>query len=273
MPVAAPVGPAREATPAPVEAPIVVASLDLPAARSMEDEPVAVSAPLIFEAPVPDKIPPLTGLPEMAPSAAVPAGSAAAAPEADSATVALPKPDELSANVWAHLLNPKPQLTPAQLLDLHDKTYDKAETCLAQAVYFEARDQPTKGQEAVAQVVLNRVFSPYYPKDVCSVVYQNAHHYLGCQFTFACDGKPEAIHEHGAWVRANRVARAMLAAKVWLPDVAKATHYHAAYVRPYWIREMKVMVRYGIHTFYRPRNWGDGSGEPSWGPAKKSVKS
>ena len=24
---------------------------------------------------------------------------------------------------------------------------------------------------------------------------------------------------------------------------------------------MKVMVRYGLHTFYRPRNWGDGSNE------------
>jgi hypothetical protein len=37
---------------------------------------------------------------------------------------------------------------------------------------------------------------------------------------------------------------------------------------------MRVMVRYGLHTFYRPRNWGDGSNEPSWGAgAKKSAKS
>ena len=32
------------------------------------------------------------------------------------------------------------------------------------------------------------------------------------------------------------------------------------------------MVRYGIHTFYRPRNWGDGSNEPHWGTATNSVK-
>ena len=142
---------------------------------------------------------------------------------------------------------------------MQGKDYDKAEKCLAQAIYFEARNEPARGQQAVAQVVLNRVFSPYYPKDVCSVVYQNAHRHLSCQFTFACDGKPESVNERGAWARANRIAKQTLDAKVWLPEVNKATHYHAAYVRPNWIRDMKVMVRYGLHTFYRPRNWGDGS--------------
>ena len=155
---------------------------------------------------------------------------------------------------------------------MHGKDYDKAEKCLAQAVYFEARNEPARGQQAVAQVVLNRVFSPYYPKDVCSVVYQNAHRHLSCQFTFACDGKPEAVNERGAWARANRIAKQTLDAKVWLPEVNKATHYHAAYVRPNWIRDMKVMVRYGLHTFYRPRNWGDGSNEAHWGTAANSVK-
>jgi len=67
---------------------------------------------------------------------------------------------------------PKPPLSPAQRLELQGKEYDKAEKCLAQAIYFEARNEPARGQQAVAQVVLNRVFSPYYPKDVCSVVYQ-----------------------------------------------------------------------------------------------------
>lgn len=122
-------------------------------------------------------------------------------------------------------------------------------------------------------MVLNRVFSPYYPKDVCSVVYQNAHRHLSCQFTFAYDGKPEAVNERGAWTRANRIAKQTLDAKIWLPEVNKATHYHAAYVRPNWIRDMNVMVRHGLHTFYRPRNWGDGSDEAHWATASDSVKS
>jgi hypothetical protein len=175
--------------------------------------------------------------------------------------------------VFITLPKPKPPLSPAQRLELHGKDYDRAEKCLAQAIYFEARNEPVRGQQAVAQVVLNRVFSPHYPKDVCSVVFQNAHRHLSCQFTFACDGKPESIRERGAWARAQRIARETLDANIWLPDVNKATHYHAAYVKPRWIRDMKVMVRHGLHTFYRPRNWGDGSNEAKWGTPSNSVKS
>jgi spore germination cell wall hydrolase CwlJ-like protein len=182
-----------------------------------------------------------------------------------SATTDTPSEDEYPKTVTVYLPLPKPPMSPAQLLDLHDTEYDKAQKCLAQAIYFESRAEPVRGQQAVAQVVLNRVFSPYYPKDVCSVVYQNAHRHLSCQFTFACDGKPEAINERGAWARANRIARQALDAKVWLPEVAKATHYHATYVRPNWISDMKMLVKTGVHIFYRPRNWGDGAKEQGWG--------
>ena len=41
--------------------------------------------------------------------------------------------------------------------------------CLAQNIYFEARDQPTVGQMAVAYVVLNRVHHPAWPDTVCEV--------------------------------------------------------------------------------------------------------
>ena len=155
-------------------------------------------------------------------------------------------------------------LTPAEHLGLAGKERVRAEKCLSQAIYFEARNEPVRGQVAVAQVVLNRVFSPYYPKDVCSVVYQNAHRLLSCQFTFACDGHPETIRERGAWSRAQRIAKQALDHKVWLPEVAKATHYHAVYVHPYWVREMKKMVRHGRHIFYRPWKWRDGADEPGW---------
>jgi spore germination cell wall hydrolase CwlJ-like protein len=255
------------------------------------DAPRIIPAPLVFEEPKLADIKPLQAMPEIAPvepvaaSPAPPAAMNVARPiettpeppapkPMQQAMLAAPEAFEFPQTAMLPMPLAKPPLTPAQRLDLQGKEYDKAEKCLAQAIYFEARDEPQRGQMAVAQVVLNRVFSPYYPKDVCSVVYQNASHFLGCQFTFACDGKPESIREYGAWARANRIAKEALAAQIWLPDVAKATHYHAAYVRPRWIRDMRVMVRYGLHTFYRPRNWGDGSNEPAWGAgAKKSVKS
>jgi spore germination cell wall hydrolase CwlJ-like protein len=165
------------------------------------------------------------------------------------------------------LPRPRPPLTPAQELGLEGKERAKAEKCLANAIYFEARNEPVRGQIGVAQVVLNRVFSPYYPGDVCGVVYQNAHRRLACQFTFACDGIPDIVREKGPWIRAQHIAKQALDSQVWLPDVAKSTHYHATYVRPRWVREMRKMVKLGQHIFYRPHRWGNGEDEAGWGVA------
>jgi len=157
--------------------------------------------------------------------------------------------------------------TPAERLGLAGPKRAKAEKCLANAVYFEARSEPVRGQIAVAQVVMNRAFSGYYPNDVCGVVYQNAHRHLACQFTFACDGIPDVVTDQESWSRAQRIARETLEGKLWLPEIAKSTHYHASYVSPYWVRAMKKNSKIGLHHFYRPRKWGDGSDAPSWGSA------
>jgi spore germination cell wall hydrolase CwlJ-like protein len=162
--------------------------------------------------------------------------------------------------------------SPAERLALSGPARAKAEKCLANAVYFESRDEPVRAQIAVAQVVMNRVFSPFYPNDVCSVVYQNAHRHLACQFTFACDGVPDVVTEPDAWLRAKHIARDMLDGKLWMPEVAKSTHYHDSWARPNWVGEMKKMDRLGGLIFYRPRAWGDGSGEPVWGDAKTTAE-
>ncbi len=184
-----------------------------------------------------------------------------------------PQPNE---NIGGESIASKGQVTgddqrpksPAERLALSGKPRAKAEKCLANAVYFESRDEPVRAQIAVAQVVMNRVFSPFYPKDVCGVVYQNAHRHLACQFTFACDGHEGPITEPYAWSRAQRIARDVLDGKLWMPDVAKSTHYHDSWARPNWIGEMKRMDRLGGLIFYRPRRWGDGAEAPSWGNAK-----
>jgi spore germination cell wall hydrolase CwlJ-like protein len=165
----------------------------------------------------------------------------------------------------------KRPMSPAERLKLDGKARSKAEKCLAEAVYFEARGEPVRGQIAVAQVVLNRAFSGYYPHTVCGVVYQNSHRHLACQFTFACDGIPDVIREPDAWERAKKIAAESLDGKLWLPEVGKATHYHAYWVRPGWVREMTRMYKLGVHTFYRPRKWGDGAEKPAWGDAEATA--
>jgi spore germination cell wall hydrolase CwlJ-like protein len=165
--------------------------------------------------------------------------------------------------------------TPAERLGLlNANERGKQEKCLAEAVYFEARGEAVRGQIAVAQVVMNRAFSGYYPNTVCGVVYQNKHRHFACQFSFACDGSPDVIREPDMWERAQKIAKAMFDGQIWLPEVAKSTHYHAYYVHPSWVAEMKKLYQFGVHKFYRPKAWGDGSEAPAWGtPAQTAALS
>ncbi len=163
--------------------------------------------------------------------------------------------------------------SPAELLGLAGPARARHERCLANAIYFEARGEPERGQQAVAQVVINRVFSGHYPGTICGVVYQatRRHRRLRCQFSFTCDGIANRITEPDAWERATHIAGDALDGKFWLDDIGKATHYHARWVHPRWVREMRRLDRIGVHTFYRPRRWGDGSRAPVWGDAHAKL--
>jgi len=130
----------------------------------------------------------------------------------------------------------------------------REERCLAEAVYFEARSEPEAGQAAVAQVVMNRVKSGLYPSSICGVVYQNRNRYLGCQFTFACEGKSLRVTEPDAWARATRVAMNVLKGDTYLANVGGALNYHANYVRPSWARYLQRTSTIGHHIFYKPRD-------------------
>ena len=160
---------------------------------------------------------------------------------------------------------------------------DKARAldCLAKAVYYEAASESEGGQRAVAQVVLNRVSHPAYPRTVCGVVYQGSQRRTGCQFTFTCDGslgrKPSATH----WARALSVARRALSGEVYAP-VGLATHYHTTWVNPYWAPSLAHIGTIGAHRFYRwpgaasrPDAFSDfyAGGEPSPAPARAARAS
>ncbi|MEQ1951043.1 cell wall hydrolase [Mesorhizobium sp. CN2-181] len=128
--------------------------------------------------------------------------------------------------------------------------------CLANAIYFEARGESSRGQAAVAQVVLNRVRNPTYPKTICGVVYQNDDWKNRCQFSFACDGIPDRVLSPGHYKRAQDIAMAVTAGKIFIPEVGSSTHYYAQYVSPGWARAMKRMTQIGLHIFYRTYGGG-----------------
>ncbi|RXT28568.1 cell wall hydrolase [Rhizobium leguminosarum] len=132
----------------------------------------------------------------------------------------------------------------------------REQQCLASGIYFEARGESVKGQAAVAQVILNRVRNPSYPKTICGVVYQNEDWRNRCQFSFACDSIKDRVNSEYHWRVARDVAMAVTAGKIWLPQVGSATHYHAVYVRPKWAKTMEKVGRIGLHVFYRTYGGG-----------------
>ena len=132
----------------------------------------------------------------------------------------------------------------------------RATECLTAAIYYEAAIEPLDGQRAVAQVVLNRVRHPAFPKSVCGVVFQGSERSTGCQFTFSCDGAMARTPSAALWARARTVAAEALAGKVYAP-VGWSTHYHTNWVVPYWSSSLTKAALVGTHIFYR---WAGGWG-------------
>lgn len=129
----------------------------------------------------------------------------------------------------------------------------RATDCLASAQIYEAGDDAV-GEQAVAQVVLNRVRHPAFPTSVCGVVFQGQERRTGCQFTFTCDGALARTPSPAAWTRARTIAKAALAGSVFRP-VGLATHYHTDWVVPYWSASLDKTAKVGTHLFFRWTGW------------------
>jgi spore germination cell wall hydrolase CwlJ-like protein len=138
-------------------------------------------------------------------------------------------------------------ITEEWLMSRPEPTGDAEWQCLTEALYFEARGESLEGQIAVAEVILNRVDSPLYPRTVCGVVKQRGGG--GCQFSYVCHGKKK-MREKTAANLAGRIARAMLdGAPRVLTD--GATHFHTRGVRPSWSKRFAKTAAIGAHLFYR----------------------
>lgn len=123
-------------------------------------------------------------------------------------------------------------------------------SCLAEALYFEARGETVKGQFAVAEVIMNRVKSERFPSSACGVINQGTGKKYQCQFTYTCDGHKEVIKEQRAFERVSKVARVTLDGKA--PEVTEgATHYHTTAVKPRWSKTYTKTAAIGTHIFYR----------------------
>ena len=124
--------------------------------------------------------------------------------------------------------------------------------CVAMAVYFEARGEPTAGQIAVAHVIQNRIEDPRYPDNACDVVKQG-YYWNGvpirnkCQFSFYCDGKSDDPKNKQAWFNSLYIAHL----SGFVPDTTQgATHYHSTKVFPQWAYTGEITAKINKHIFY-----------------------
>jgi N-acetylmuramoyl-L-alanine amidase len=115
-------------------------------------------------------------------------------------------------------------------------------TCLAGAIYFEAKGEPLPGQLAVAEVILNRAESGRFAKSVCAVITQAG------QFSFVRGGRIPAIANNANYRTAVAVAQVALRDQ-WDSPAPKALFFHARRVSPGW--RMTKVASIGNHVFYR----------------------
>ena len=133
---------------------------------------------------------------------------------------------------------------------------DSDHKCMAEAMYFEARDQGTLGMLAVGVVIKNRIKHPKYPNTVCAVVRQGKYRNgnpvrYKCQFSFWCDGRHERPLEKEAWDRTSMIAKTLLSESIIdVVGLEHATHYHADWVKPSWSRSLELCSKIGQHVFY-----------------------
>ena len=140
--------------------------------------------------------------------------------------------------------------TSAKLLSLPVPKSGKQMSCLAEALYFEARGEPITGQLAVGEVILNRVEDSRYPSSICKVINQGTGRRFACQFTYTCDGKLETVHERKAYEMALKLAKILITTHD--RKLTKgSTHYHSNYVNPKWSKKFERVAKYGRHIFYR----------------------
>ena len=140
--------------------------------------------------------------------------------------------------------------TASKLLSLPVPKNNKQMSCLAEALYFEARGEPIKGQLAVGEVILNRVEDTRYPSSICKVINQGTGRRFACQFTYTCDGKLETVHERKPYEMALKIAKILMTTH----DrrlTRGSTHYHSNYVNPKWSKKFERVAKFGRHIFYR----------------------
>ena len=145
-----------------------------------------------------------------------------------------PRADQIRRYVIARLRLGDPRIAPAVM---------RQATCLAYAIYFEARGESRLGQLAVAFVVMNRLALPAYPKTICAVILDQG------QFPWVSGDL--TITDRRTFAIARSVALHVMAG-VFADPTSGSTHFYAPALiaAPDWARPESYRATIGRHLFF-----------------------
>ncbi|WP_458525067.1 cell wall hydrolase [Onishia taeanensis] len=127
---------------------------------------------------------------------------------------------------------------------------DDAITCLARAIYWEAKGERRGDMAAVAHVVMNRLADAGFPDTLCGVVQQGGEQ-GACQFSWWCDGRGDDVEEPRRYAIVKEVARQALNGQL-ADATAGALFFHQRTILPYWADDFTETARIGDFIFYKP---------------------
>lgn len=129
----------------------------------------------------------------------------------------------------------------------YDMTDDQIDY-MARTVYGEARGEGTRGMQAVANVIMNRVKAGgWYGASIKDVVLK--------PYQFSCwnandPNREKILNATPSQLKQARVISEQVIEGI-LPDITNgATNYHAKSVKPYWAASMTKTATIGNHIFY-----------------------
>lgn len=115
--------------------------------------------------------------------------------------------------------------------------------CLTNNVYHEARGEPTRGQQAVVSVTLNRLKSKRFPNTVCKVVHQ--------PYQFSWTLKPNKIKELETYKNVKKLVVKTVKMHYNGKDFSNGAMYFKRSKDKKWHNSV-ASLQVGKHTFYKP---------------------
>lgn len=117
-----------------------------------------------------------------------------------------------------------------------------AATCLTEAAYYEARNQPQAAMFAVIEATERRIKDWRWDDDACAVVYAPR------QFQWTADKPERKPEESASWELAGDIVEIV---REYGPSATRcADHWHDKRERPWWVDSMELEVVIGDMYFY-----------------------